>query len=139
MELLFFKILAETQSDLLLVMEKKKYNLLVPPSKCISQNMLTKQFYENHLFYQSDYDERTYINLNAKVLEFNNNTFQTHLGFKKIMFFNVLDQNIMESFTNVQVIHIDNIIDENMYQTVISSTTSIYKKEMLRRCSSKEE
>ena len=139
MELLFFKILSETQSDLLLLMQKKKYNLLVPPSKCISQTMLTKQFYENHLFYQCDYDERTYINLNAKVLEFNNNTFQTHLGFKKMMYFNVLDQNIMESFTNVQVIHIDNIIDENMYQTVISSTTSIYKKEMLRRCSSKEE
>ena len=140
MEQLFFKILFEFQGDLLLlIMKKKKYYLLVPPTKCILQNVLTTSFYENHLFYQSDYDERIYINLQGKVLELNNNTFQTHLGYKKMMYFNIIDESIMENIPNVQIIHIENIIDESMYQPVISSNASIYKKEMLRRCSSMDE
>lgn len=139
MDELFFRVLFETQGDLLLILMKKKYYLLVPPTKCISANMLTKQFYENHCFYQSEYDDRTYLNLQGKVLELNNNTFQTHLGYKKVMYFNIIDESIMETMPNVQITHIDNIIDESMYQTVISSSASIYKKEMLRKCPTKEE
>src|SRR5215213_9970334 len=96
MEELFFKVFFETQGDLLLLILKKKYFLLVPPSKCVSSSMLTKQFYENHLFYQSEYDDKTYINLQGKVLELNNNTFQTHLGFRRSMYFNVNDESIMQ-------------------------------------------
>ena len=136
---LFFKELFEKHGDLLLIMMKRKYYLLVPPSKCITANMLTAQFYENHCFYQCEYDERTYLNLQGKVLELYNNTFQTHLGFNKMMYFNIIDESIMETLPNVQITHINNIIDESMYQTVISSTTSIYKKEMFRKCTSKEE
>ena len=139
MDELFFKLLLETQGDLLLLIMKRKYYLLVPPTKCISSNMLTTPFYENHVFYQSDYDDRTYINLQGKVLELNNNTFQTHLGYRRMMYFNIIDESIMENIPNVQITHIDNIIDESMYQTVISSSASIYKKEMLRKCISKEE
>lgn len=140
MEELFFKVLFEFQGDLLvLFMNGKKYFLLVPPTKCIMQNVLTTSFYENHLFYQSDYDDRIYINLQGKVLELNNNIFQTHLGYKKIMYFNVIDEFIMEEIPNVNIIKIENIIDESMYQPVITSASSIYKKEWLRRCSSREE
>ncbi len=139
MEELFFKELFEKQGDILLLMMKKKYYLLVPPTKCITANMLTTQFYENHCFYQCEYDDRTYLNLLGKVIELNNNTFQTHLGFKRLMYFNIIDESILEAMPNVQIIHIDNIIDESMYQTVISSSASIYKKEMLRKCPSKEE
>jgi hypothetical protein len=77
--------------------------------------------------------------LQGRVLELNNNTFQTHLGYKRAMYFNILDETIMENIPNVQITHIDNIIEDSMYQTVISSSASIYKKEMLRKCQSKEE
>jgi len=43
--------------------------------------MLTRIFYDNHTFFQSEYDPNLYVNLNGKVLELKNETiFQTYLG-----------------------------------------------------------
>jgi len=54
---------------------------MVPPSKCITSNMLNRNFYDNHTFFQSEYDSRMYVNMNGRVLELKQETkFQTYLG-----------------------------------------------------------
>ncbi len=40
---------------------------------------------------------------------------------------------------DVKVIHVDNIIDENLHQTVVITTASMLKREQLRKCYSKDE
>jgi hypothetical protein len=80
MDELFFKILTEKHKDLVETIKNKKFFLLVPPAKSIMQNYLTKNFYESHLFFQSEFDEKNYVDLHGKVLELNNNTFHTFIG-----------------------------------------------------------
>jgi len=56
------------------------------------------------------------------------------------MNFNIIDQTFMESMgSNVQVILIDNIIDESLHQITVISSASILKRELLRKCYTKEE
>ena len=80
MDELFFKILTEKFKDIVEMIKSKKFFLLVPPAKSIMQTYLTRSFYESHLFFQSEYDEKTYVDLHGKVLELSNNTFQTYIG-----------------------------------------------------------
>ena len=144
----FFKILTEKHKDLVEMIRNKKFFLLVPPSKSIMQSMLNRNFYEGHLFFQCEFEEKNYIDLHGKVLELNNNTFQSYIGnkyqsskgYKKLMNFNIIDQNFMESMgSHVQVIHVDNIVDESLYQTTVMTSQSMIKKEQLRKCHSKDE
>lgn len=147
MDELFFRVLTEKHKDLVEMIKTKKFFLLVPPPKSIVQSYLNRNFYEGHLFFQSEYDEKTYIDLHGKVLELTNNTFQTYMGksllnigYKKIMNFNIIDQTFMESLgPHVQVIHVDNIIDENLHQTTVITSASMIKREQLRKCYSKDE
>jgi hypothetical protein len=115
---------------------------MVPPSKYITTNMLIRTFYDNHCFFQCEYDDKMMINLNGKVIQSNNNQFQTFLGFKKPMMFNVVDEGMREVGTNsyVKVVYIDNVIDESAYnQTSIVSNANTAKREVLKRYSNKEE
>jgi hypothetical protein len=49
-------------------------------------NLLTRNFYDNHIFYQCECDEKIYINLNVEAIELSSkNQFQTST-FKKDVF-----------------------------------------------------
>src|SRR5689334_5309839 len=97
MEELFFKILNEKHKDLVEIAAKKKFIFFTPQPKYITPNMLTRNFYDNHTFYQCEYDEKMYINLNARVIEVNkNNQFRTFLGFKQQMNFNIVEESMRE-------------------------------------------
>jgi hypothetical protein len=137
---LFFKILTEKNRDLLDIAIKKKYTFMVPAAKFIAPNMLTRTFYDNHTFYECEYDPKYQINLNGKVIEIKNNQFHTYLGFKKPMLFNSIE----ESFKEIQngllkIIYIDNVVDETVYNQNSSTASSAPKKEILKKFNSKEE
>ena len=84
MDELFFKILTEKHKELVETIKNKKFFLLVPPAKSIMQNYLTRYFYESHLFFQCEFEEKNYVDLHGKVLELNNNTFSTYMGKNKL-------------------------------------------------------
>lgn len=114
---------------------------LVPIPKFIDENFLTRNFYNNHIFYQCDYDEKIYINLNGRALELSStHQFQTYLGFKDNLTFNIVEQLKMElSYDNVTVVYIDNLIDEKLYAKTTNTDPSSFKKDSLKRCSNKDE
>ncbi len=114
---------------------------MVPIPKFISLNLLTRNFYDNHIFYQCEYEDKVYINLNGKAIELSsNNQFQTFLGFKKNMTFNVIEQVKMELLTDVvSIVFIDNVIDENYYTQSNTNDSSSFKKDIIKRCTNKDE
>jgi len=103
--------------------------------------LLTRNFYDNHIFYQCEYEDKVYINLNGKAIELSsNNQFQTFLGFKKNMTFNVIEQVKMELLTDVvSIVFIDNVIDENYYTQSNTNDSSSFKKDIIKRCTNKDE
>lgn len=113
----------------------------MPIPKFISLNLLTRNFYDNHIFYQCEYDDKIYINLNGKAIELSTiNQFQTYLGFKKNMTYNVVEQVKMELLTDVvNIVYIDNVIDENYYTQTNTADMSSFKKDVLKRCSNKDD
>jgi hypothetical protein len=144
----FFKILNEKHRDLLETCkyipnpaQRKKYSIMVPPSKYITTNMLTRSFYDNHIFFQCEYDDKMMINLNGKVIQSNNNQFQTFLGFKKSMMFNVLEEYQKEFQYGIWVkcVFIDNVIEESAYNQNNVTVGSISKREVLKKYQNKDE
>jgi hypothetical protein len=140
-DILFFKNLIEKNKDLVEIAAKKKYTLIVPLSKYITPNMLTRSFYDNHTFYQCEYDHKMYINQNGKVLEFKNNSFQTFLGFKRQMVFNIIEELMREVGNNnyLKVIYIDNVIDETVYNQNTTTTNQSNKKDVIKRYNNKDD
>jgi hypothetical protein len=113
---------------------------MVPPAKYITHNMLNRQFYDNHIFYNCEYDEKLMINLSGKVIQSTNNQFHTYLSFKRPMLFNVIDEGIRDVGNNcIKVIYIDNVIDETAYSqsSILMNTSS--KRDSLKRMVSKDE
>jgi hypothetical protein len=143
----FFKTLEEKYSDLLKTAVKKKYVFLIPSYKFVTPNMQNKFFYENHIFYQSDYDPSLFVSLNGRVLEHVNNSFNTFLGFKKPMKFSIEEELYQEvniqgvsCSPSVKVIYIDNVIDESCYNTTVGQNSgNQVKKESLNQMNTKEE
>jgi hypothetical protein len=137
---LFFKVLTEKHKELLDISIKKKYTFMVPLAKFIAPNMLTRAFYDNHTFYECEYDPRYQINLNGKVIEIKNNQFHTNLGFKKQMTFNSIEESFKEIQNSLlKIIYIDNVVDETVYNQNSSTATSAPKKEILKKLNSREE
>ena len=137
---LFFKILSEKNKDLLDIAIKKKYTFMVPAAKFITPNMLTRTFYDNHTFYECEYDPKYQINLNGKVIEIKNNQFNTYLGFKKAMSFNSIEESFKEFHNSLlKIIYIDNVVDETVYNQNSTSVGSAVKKEILKKFNSREE
>ena len=96
-------------------MEAKKYILLIPKKKLITDSsILTKRFYYNHIYYVDKYNEQLYINLNGKVLKYDHPKFTTYLGWPKEMVLTVLDS--YNSSSNILCYQIDNICDEIHYR-----------------------
>jgi predicted lactoylglutathione lyase len=110
-------------------------------AKFISNDLLKRTFYENHIFYQCEYDEKIYINLNGKAIELSSsNQFQTYLGFKKNMTFNIVEQVKMELLNdNANIVFIDNVIDEKIFTLTTNSDTSSFRKDIIKRCADKDE
>ena len=101
--------------NLLKKMEEKKYILLIPKKKLITDSsILTKRFYYNHIYFVDKYNEHLYINLNGKVLKYDHPKFTTYLGWPKDMVLTVLDS--YNSSSNVLCYQIDNICDEFHYR-----------------------
>lgn len=143
---LFYKTLEEKYHEILKVAVKKKYIFLVPSFKYVTQNMLNKSFFENHTFYQCEYDSSLFISLQGKVLKFENNAFKTYLGHKKEMVFNVVEElykevNIQGLTINptIKAMSIDNVIDESCYNTTNINVNNNFKKEAFVRFNTKEE
>ena len=146
---MYFKIFSESFQNLVKVSVKKQYKCLVPPAKYITQNMFILSFYENHIFFQCDYDPSLFISLSGKVIQQNPSEeyFQTYIGYKKHMRFNVLGKSYRElPFTGVDspptiaAINIDNVIDENCYNPPNTSMKeSTIKRDVLTRYETKEE
>jgi hypothetical protein len=103
--------------------------------------MLIRNFYDNHTFYQCEYDPNIFINLNGKVLEFKNKQFVTYLGFRNILNFNVIDEGMRQINNEIQikVINLDNVIDENFYNQISSGPSTSSKKDNLKRQSNKDD
>ena len=96
-------------------MEAKKYILLIPKKKLITDSsILTKRFYYNHIYYVDKYNDHLYINLNGKVLKYDHPKFTTYLGWPKEMVLTVLDS--YNSSSNILCYQIDNICDEIHYR-----------------------
>ena len=145
---LFFRILEEKHLDLLQVSIKNRYTFLIPSSRYLSPNMITRNFYENHMFFSCEYDRSLMVSLSGKVMEvISNSTLGTYLGFRKSMQFNIVEEldrciNIPgnNNSNSVRIVHIDNIIDEDSYNPMISSSIQAPKnKDALKQCSSSDE
>ena len=101
--------------NLLKKMEEKKYILLIPKKKLITDSsILTKRLYYNHIYFVDKYNEHLYINLNGKVLKYDHPKFTTYLGWPKDMVLTVLDS--YNSSSNILCYQIDNICDEFHYR-----------------------
>ena len=96
-------------------MEEKKYILLIPKKKLITDSsILTKRLYYNHIYYLDKYNEHLYINLNGRVLKYDHPKLTTYLGWPKDMALTVLDS--YNSSSNILCYEIDNICDEYHYR-----------------------
>jgi hypothetical protein len=115
---------------------------MIPPPKYITSNMLIRQFYDNHIFFQCDYDPKIMVNLNGKVIQSNENQFQTYLGFRKPMIFNVVGEGMREvANLYIKFVQIDNVIDESAYNqnSIMITTNQTNKREPLKRFQTKDE
>ena len=115
-------------------MEEKKYILLIPKKKLITDSsILTKRLYYNHIYYLDKYNEHLYINLNGRVLKYDHPKLTTYLGWPKEMALTVLDS--YNSSTNILCFEIDNICDEYHYRM----GQSISKDNQLKRFNTQKE
>ena len=115
------------------VVEKNNYVILEPKKRLIVETMLTKNFYNNHIFYKSPYDESLYINLNGKVLKYEHPKFKTFLGWNKDMILTIKDSTKL--FNDIQCFQLDNVCDDILY----SETKSTSNKNQLEKKKTREE
>ena len=126
--------LSHDYPDLEKKMEAKKYILLIPKKKLITDSsILTKRLYYNHIYYIDKYNKNLYINLNGKVLKYEHPKFTTYLGWPKDMILTVLDS--YNSSSNILCYQIDNICDEIHYRV----GQSISKDNQLKKFNTQKE
>ena len=123
----FFGTLKASFSDLIDLIEKHDYIILEPKKKLIDKANLTRNFYCNHIYYKSPYDDSLYINLNGKVLKYENPKFVTYLGWKKDMVLTIKDST--KVFNGNQCFQLDNVCDEFNY----TETKTLSNKSQLVR------
>ena len=120
--------------ELIKKMEAKKYILIIPKKKLITDSsILTKRLYYNHIYYIDKYNKNLYINLNGKVLKYDHPKFTTYLGWPKDMILTVLDS--YNSSSNILCYQIDNICDEIHYRV----GQSISKDNQLKKFNTQKE
>ena len=134
-EEIFDQKLRENYPKLIDKMKEENLIVLMPLRKVITEQMLTLQFYGNHIYKISPYDENLFINLNGKVIKLNYPSFVPYLGWtKKDMKINIKES--YKSEDGIQYYQIDNVFDEESYGTNTSSTKSEKMGEKLKRFSS---
>jgi hypothetical protein len=131
MEDIFMINLKKNFSELYDLANKNEFVILIPNKRLITENMLNQNFYNNHIYSISKYDEQMYINLNGKVLKFFHPKFSSFIGWKKEMTFN-----IKENFRTDNIIFyvIDNVCDDggyNIQNTKENSTNSGFNSNSL--------
>ena len=124
----FFGTLKASFSDLIDLIEKHDYIILEPKKKLIDKANLTRNFYCNHIYYKSPYDDSLYINLNGKVLKYENPKFVTYLGWKKDMVLTIKDST--KVFNGNQCFQLDNVCDEFNYteSKILSNKSQLVRK-----------
>ena len=120
-------------SDLLELIQKNDYVILEPKKRLLVEAALTKNFYCNHIYYKSPYDESLYINLNGKVLKYEHPKFKSFLGWKKDMILTIKESTKL--FNGIQCFQLDNVCDDLSYTETKSSTN----KNLLQKMKSMDE
>ena len=132
-EEIFDQKLHENYPKLIDKMKAENLIVLMPLRKVITEQMLTLQFYGNHIYKICPYDENLFINLNGKVIKLNYPSFVPYLGWtKKDMKINIKET--FKSSDGIQYYQIDNVFDEESYGTNTSASKS-EKGEKLKRFS----
>ena len=135
---LFLSTLAKNFPDIYEIARKKKYKLLVPLKRCIIETMLNRNFYDNHIYAVSKYDENMYVNLNGRVLKLDNQKFTSFLGWKKDMEFAIKEEFIIDQ--ELSCILIDNVCDDANYnRATISVKDSSNKGNYIKRYTNMED
>jgi hypothetical protein len=81
---LFLKVLSDKYPALqAFAASSNKFKVFIPSSSYILEGHLCEYFYNNHIFYQSPYDESIYINLNGKMLQSKGNKLEAYFGWTK--------------------------------------------------------
>ena len=131
--ILFFLFFIFEMEDIFMTNLKKNFNdlyehanengfvILIPNKRLITDNMLNQNFYNNHIYSISKYDEQMYINLNGKVLKFYHPKFSSFIGWKKDMVFNIKENYRHE---NIILYQIDNVCDDYGYNISSSKENS---------------
>ena len=124
----FFGKLKINHQDLIELIKKNDYIILEPKKKLIDKANLTKYFYCNHIYYKSPYDDSLFINLNGKVLKYENPKFVTYLGWKKNMVLTIKENT--KVLDGIQCFQLDNVCDEFNYT---ETKTSVNKSQLIRK------
>ena len=129
---LFFKKLKKNFSELLDLIKKKQFIILEPKQSKINEIMLTKNFYNNHIYYKNPFNESLLINLNGKVIKYEHPKIKTYLGWSKEMIFNIVES-VKIFDNNIQCLVLDNICDELYYDItkVTISKSQLQKKDSM--------
>ena len=106
---------------------KNKYKVFIPLKKLITETMLDEVFYTNHIFYTSKYDETIFINLNGRVLKYEQPKFRSFLNWKKNLDFQAKDE--FQTASGLSCVSIDNVCDEQNYSEQNKSQT---KSELMK-------
>ena len=117
----FFGKLKKAFPDLLDLIKRNNYVILEPKRRLILEAVLTKNFYYNHIFYKSPYDESLYINLNGRVLKYEHPKFKSYLGWNKEMILTIKESTKMFE-ENIQCFQLDNVCDDINYTESKSAT-----------------
>ena len=125
---LFYQKLKKDFPDLLELIQKNNFVILEPKRNLIEKSILTKNFYCNHILFKSSYNESIYINLNGKVLKYENSKFSTYLGWKKEMVLPIKESGKLSN--DIQCFQLDNICDENSYNEAKVSSDKIKMQKM---------
>ena len=125
----FFGKLKTNFKDLLDLIKKNNYVILEPKRRLILEAILTRNFYYNHIFYKSPYDESLYINLNGRVLKYEHPKFKSYLGWNKEMILTIKDSTKMFD-ENIQCFQLDNVCDDVNYT---ESKMTINKNQLQRQ------
>ena len=114
--------------DLLDLIKKNNYVILEPKRRLILEAILTRNFYYNHIFYKSPYDESLYINLNGRVLKYEHPKFKSYLGWNKEMILTIKEST--KVFEDIQCYQLDNVCDDVNYT---ESKMTINKNQLQRQ------
>lgn len=131
---LFLTTLSEKFKDLQKTAIENKYRVLVPLKKFVTDSMLDKNYYDNHIFFISKFDENMYINLNGKALKLEKQKFIPYLGWKKSM--KNMEFNVKDQFTTSQGLScsvVDNEFDEQSYDPKAQTQDKDINQKRLQR------